>query len=117
MLKLGTQTGSLVNHLLSRTEDRQPQVGDGATELCWSDRHAYTVVEVKSAKTIVVQRDTSTRVDTNGMSESQVYTFARNEFARKATLRQAKNGGWYEGGMKGRRFLIGEREEYHDYSF
>ena len=46
MLRLGTETGSLVNHVWSRTRPVGPEdvcEGMGATFLSWTDRHAATV--------------------------------------------------------------------------
>ncbi len=44
-MKLGTQTGSVINHLHSRAVIGQPEpvVGMGATMLLWSDRRACTI--------------------------------------------------------------------------
>ncbi len=106
--------GSLINHLHSNgAGDVAVKVGDGATELMWTDRHAYTVVAVKSAKTIVVQRDKVKRTDTNGMSECQSYAYESDPNGELVTLRMTKRGWSY----KGRKFRIGARDEYHDFSF
>lgn len=43
-MKLGRETGSLINHLLSHSKEPAPAVGMGATILGWSDRHPATVV-------------------------------------------------------------------------
>ena len=45
-MKLGTQTGSLVNHVYSKRGYVEPKVGDGATILEWTDREACTVTRV-----------------------------------------------------------------------
>lgn len=106
--------GSLMNHLHSNgAGDVEVKVGDGATELMWTDRHAFTVVQVKSAKTIVVQRDKVTRTDANGMSETQSYSYEPDVNGELVTLRMTKRG-W---SSKGRKFRIGKRSEYHDFSF
>jgi len=108
----------MTNFMLSGYQN-QPVVGMGATELCWTDRHPYTVIEVKSANVIVVQADDCVRIDNNGMSEDQRYEFKANLNGRKAVLRRAKNGRWYsKGGMhNGTCYSIGERDSYHDFSF
>ena len=47
MLKLGTETGSLINHLYSRSAQiDEIAVGVGATIISWSDRRAGTIIEV-----------------------------------------------------------------------
>lgn len=123
-MKLGTETASVTNHLLSGTKGAPtPVVGMGATVLMWSDRHAATIVEVQTFKTgtragqvsaVVIQRDHATRTDTNGMSESQAYTFTPNADAAKEVYRLTKSGG-FKGACGSLR--IGDRREYHDYSF
>lgn len=114
---MGFTTGSLVNLMQSRSAAAHPvapEVGMGATELCWTDRHAYTVVAVSpSGKTITLQADTATRVDNNGMSECQNYEFSRDPNGQLVTARLTKKG-W---ACKGRRFSLDSRSEYHDFSF
>jgi hypothetical protein len=67
-----------------------------------------------SGKTVTVQRDKATRVDTNGMSESQNYTYERDPEGKTFNLRQNKRGQWVS---KGAKFTLGHRDEYHDFSF
>lgn len=107
--------GSVVNMVSAGDgKDERPTVGMGATELMWSDRHAYTVIWVsESGKTVRVQSDHAKRVDSNGMSESQRYLFTPNPNGEIVTLRRGKRG-WVS---KGRRFALGYRDEYYDYSF
>ena len=131
-MKLGTQTGSLTNHILSRATIGQPVpvVGMGATILCWTDRKPATIVAVdarKSGTIVTVQEDVAKRADENGLSEDQTYTFTANPNARKITFRQAKGGGWQEvtfnaatkrwNAVEGHGLRIGERDKYHDFSF
>jgi hypothetical protein len=91
----------------------------GATEICWSDRHAYTIIEVINDKKIVVQQDKATRTDTNGMSDAQSYAFSPDPNGPKRTLTLRKNGRWVPvgQGMNDDNFVIGMRQEYYDYSF
>jgi hypothetical protein len=112
-------TGSMMNHLMGNSTPATPEVGMGATQLCGSDRHAYTVIEVLSPKKIRVQADKATRTDKNGMSEQQKYTFAPNPEGSVVTLTLRKNGCWIAQGesIKGIRYALGYRSEYHDYSF
>ena len=132
MLKAGTQTGSLVNHLYSRMTKGQPEpvVGMGATLLGWTDRHPATVVEVTKSKKgewiITVQEDNAQRTDNNGFSESQSYEYTANPDGHKSMFRYEDGKGWREvrKNPKGRLVLtggggvrIGEREKYHDFSF
>lgn len=133
-MKLGTETGSVINHLHSRATIGQPKpaVGMGATLLGWTDRHAATICETvtNGAKLlrIGVRRDIATRTDQNGMSEDQSYTFAYDPQAHVEHFRMGRNGRWEsihfnkhtnrwnkrDGGYGLR---IGERDEYHDFTF
>ncbi len=114
-MQLGNETNSVVNHLLSGTNgEPTPVVGMGATILCWSDRHAATIVKVTPTQ-VHVQRDIAKRIDTNGMSECQSYTYEADPTASVEVFRKTKRGWLAAGGGNGLR--IGDRREYHDYSF
>lgn len=134
MMKLGSQTGSMTNHLYSRMTNGQPkpEVGMGATVLSWSDREGATVVEayeIKGGYEVVVQEDDFKRIDKNGMSECQDYEYTANPNARKLRFRfDDKHRGWREVYVKengrvclvkggGHGLRIGERDKYHDFSF
>jgi len=115
---LGRTTGSLVNYIMSGRSALCPEVGMGATELWWSDRHAYTIVEVSGdKKRIVVQRDIAKRIDRNGFSESQTYEFTPDPTATRVVVTLRKNGRWVVRGTRHTTFAIGFRQEYYDYSF
>lgn len=119
-MKLGTQTGSLVNHVMSSSSQPQPAVGMGCTMLGWTDRRAGTIIDVSlTGATIRVQRDKATRTDNNGMSESQTYTFERDENAGVSVYTRRKNGRYVLKGdsIKGAWLQIGVRNEYYDFSF
>jgi len=116
--------GSLVNTLYDGDAAdfaSQVKVGDGATFLFWSDRHAGTVVEVRDGgRTVTVQEDTATRVDSNGMSDAQRYEFTRNLDGRKQTFTLRKNGRYVakgQGMRNGTTVRLGTRDHYYDYSF
>jgi len=135
VMKLGSGTGSLVNHVRSRMTSGQPEpkVGDGATLLHWSDREAATVTKVEPQKkggwVIWVQEDDAKRTDSRGMCESQDYEYTPNPKGRVHFYRFEPNGkGWQEvtPGKRlnswkltgsGQGIRVGEREKYHDYSF
>ena len=112
-------TGSLVNHLMSNNGSTTPEVGMGATELSYTDRHAGTVVEVRSPTTLVFQADKVTRTDTNGMSECQSYSYEPNPAGAKVVYTLRRNGKWVQKGasMNGPALALGVRREYHDFSF
>jgi hypothetical protein len=125
-MKLGTETNSLVNHLLSRTASLKPEVGMGCTILHWTDRSPATVVSIDD-KFLVIQSDGYVRTDSNGMSESQTYEYSPDPNGGKYTFKMWK-GQWKEvqqnpetgrwtlvkGGTK---ILIGRREKYEDFTF
>ena len=112
--------------LQAGSSQREPQVGDGATYLGWSDRHAYTIVEVihyKSGaqkgqvKAVRVTRDIAKRTDGLGMSDSQGYEYTTNLDAPVETFTKRKNGRFIQQGSDYGTLAIGYRDEYYDYSF
>ena len=113
-------TGSFMNHLMQDSKHAAPKVGMGVTMLSWTDRHPATIIEVsKSGKKITVQEDKAIRTDSNGMSDSQSYTFERNPNAYTDEYSLRKNGRWVRVGesQNGSSLLVGHRSKYHDYSF
>lgn len=96
-----------------------PEVGMGATQYIGSDRHAYTIIHVGSSKRLHVQRDKAVRADNNGMSECQEYTFEPDPRGTIFDITKRKDGLWRvrNASDSGIVFTIGERKEYHDFSF
>lgn len=116
-MKLGKDTGSLTNYMMGIGGDKIPEIGMGVTELCWSDRYPYTIIDItKSGKTITIQRDKAIRIDNNGMSEDQEYVYERDPNGIIYKARKNKYGRWQTIGDK-TRLKIGEREKYYDFSF
>ena len=126
-MHLGKQTGNVFNHLMSRDIFREPVVGEGATVLMWSDRHAATVIEWDAKRQIVsVQEDKATLVGGHPQTDQQEYSYAANP---KAEIQQFKwKDGWRQlerqgDKMKltkkgtGRGLLVGHRDEYYDHTF
>lgn len=110
-------TGSFTNHLLSGTVGGPvPKVGMGCTILWYTDRSPATIIAVSpSGKTVTVQEDKSTREDTNGMSESQNYTYERDPEGTIRVFRFSRvRHVWNSDGL---RLRIGDRNKYHDYGF
>lgn len=133
-MKLGSETGSVMNHLHSRATIGQPtpEVGMGVTFLGWTDRHPGTIVQVYSKDDAIVgfvaQGDEAIRTDRNGMSEDQAYEFVRNPNAPMKMYRLDRNGQWRRSERnlatgkwrfldKSQSIRLGERDKYHDYSF
>ena len=111
-MRLGTETGSVLNHFMTTSAQPEPVVGMGATICCWTDRHAATIVKVTRCQ-IHVQEDIATRTDDNGMSESQRYEYQPDPNGAVIVFRKTKHG-WKSksGGL-----LVGVRRHYHDFSF
>lgn len=131
-MKLGTQTGSVINHLHSRAVIGQPEpvVGMGATMLLWTDRRACTITNVQlvRGKTIVtVQCDRAKVVAGSSHDGSAEYEYGRNPFATEYHFRREDDGHWRQvrinhktgrwGKIDGGGLRIGERDEYYDPSF
>ncbi len=112
-MRLGTETGSLVNHV-SAIPDRAvaARVGDGATILQWTDRTAGTVIRVTSTQ-IHVQEDHAKRTDANGWSDMQTYAYTPNPDGPVYIFRRTRCG-WR---AQGAGLMLGQRSQYHDYSF
>jgi len=104
--------GNLMNRLMERGKNPEPEIGMGCTELMYSDRHAYTIIKMTRC-TITVQRDKATRTDHNGMSDSQSYSYEPDPNGMTKVVRKTKRG-W---SCHGTRFRLGDRDEYYDYSF
>jgi hypothetical protein len=113
------KNGSLTNHLLSNSQSQSPQIGMGVTECLYSDRQAYTIINILSKTRIMIQKDIATRSDKKGMSELQEYTYARNEHGSTKTLSLRKDGRWRAQGEGNSSavYVLGLRDQFHDYSF
>lgn len=130
-MKLGAETGSLMNHLASRGTIGQPEpeIGMGATLLRWTDRQAGTIVSVERAKgvTIIgVQHDDAKLTSGTIFSESQTYDYTPNKEGRieyfrfkdqkwESISRNPETGRWNKTGTSG--VQIGVRHHYRDPSF
>ena len=87
-------TGSFYNNLYSNSKQIKPEVGMGATELMWTDRNAYTIIQVLNDKTIVVQRDDVKRIGPKLMSDSQEYSYTPNTNNNTYVVTLRNNGKW-----------------------
>ena len=92
--KLST-TGSFVNWLMGNNQSK-PIVGKGATELCWTDRHAYEVLEVSDdGMSCVIDQYVRKRVDKNGLSEMQEYVYdTLHKNPQRIVWRKKQGGCW-----------------------
>lgn len=128
-MKLGTETGSLVNHIATHNQtDDLPKVGDGATIFSWSDRSPATVIAVDEKKKLVtVQMDKYKRTDDRGMSDMQDYEYTPDPEAPIIHYKLKKSTGVWNHVVKnltGRWVIVnkgnirfGARSRYYDFSF
>ena len=96
-----------------------PEVGMGCTQMMWTDRNAYTVMEVLSPTRITVTRDRAKRTDKNGLSESQTYEYTTDPDGCPLIVTKRRNGRWVAQGdsQTSSHFAMGERSTYSDPSF
>jgi len=72
---MGKIYGCIQNRLMAAAKMPEPKVGMGVTELLWSDRHAYEVIEVQDKTHCKIRALKAERTDRNGISESQSYKY------------------------------------------
>ena len=131
-MQLGTQTGSLNNHLLSRATLGQPEptVGMGATVLSWTDRSAATirhVFQMGNKLAVQISYDEATVISGSAHDDSAKYsyrsrldgyleTFAFNGMTWEQYTINRDTKRWKK--VKGGHGLhIGKRDHYRDPSF
>jgi hypothetical protein len=105
--------GTLTNLVYAEYKSPEPKIRDGATLLHWSDRHAYTVVEIKK-NYILATRDIAERTDQSFENGPQEYTYQRDSDATPVRANLRKDGMYYMGNQV---LKIGCRNEHYDYSF
>lgn len=72
-MNLGTETGSVINHIYSRNATA-PKVGNGGTLLRWTDRQAFEVVDIRrNGLEVDIQYYDAKLVDGSWQSEEQHY--------------------------------------------
>lgn len=132
-MKLGSETGSLVNHVLSGAKRVEPELGMGATLLSWSDRDAATVVDIVrdgngKLKRFATTQDEAHVTSGSGHDGSAVYGYVtRADGARSWWMPNRKGDGYDQirhSSATGRwqkvhsgRIVLGRRETYRDPSF
>lgn len=92
----------------------------GATYGINSDCYPYTIVEVKSPKTIVVQADLATATADSEYFGEQKHTFERNPYSMKQVYTLRKNGKWQRKGQPMNNYSglsVGNRRYYQDPHF
>ena len=119
-MKIGTDTGSIINYVKGNTSPVEPQPDMGATLLHWTDRSAYTIHKVEGKK-LWASLDQAELIEGSILSESQTYRYYNTNKDNPTgwilfTLR--KDGRWHMGTtLKGAVLSIETRDEYRDPSF
>jgi hypothetical protein len=91
----------------------QINIGDPCTVFVGSDAYGATVI-AKTSKTVTAQFDKATRIDSNGMSDVQEYSYERNPKGQQIRFRLTKEGRWTNMPY---RLGLGYRRSYYDFSF
>lgn len=111
--------GSLQNRLSEHMIPPEPEVGMGCTELLYSDRHAYEIIEVKDARHCKARAlDCKMKPGTDWLDQD--YEYSSNPKNPVVNLFKTCRGYWverYSNGSYGSRFRLGVAEEYRDPSF
>lgn len=118
-MKIGYETGSLVNALISSKGYVCPKVGMDVTECHWSDRSAWKIIEVdEDLKGFLMVRYKPVLV---GDYYSQNYRYEDEQgkpllnYGHKIHVRYRYKS-WRNGGIK-LHLSFGRRDEYEDPSF
>lgn len=96
-----------------------PMIGMGATINFYSDSKAATIIQIThNGRRIVLRQDKATRVDHNGISESQKYNY-EEDLDGAIYIATLRKDGRYRlvGATSGSTITLGIRREYFDYSF
>lgn len=124
------QHGSLQNLLAAKSNSReggahlkQWEVGEGMTLIQWTDRHAYTVIDVQGEgekQVVTIQRDIATA---QGEMARDGYTYERDPKGATEVVRFG-DAGWRtvkrstgRYGKKAGYAVKPGRDEHYDYSF
>lgn len=126
--------GSVTNRIAENMKMPKPELGMGVTELCYTDRHPFEVIEILSEKKIKIREMKAERIDKNGMSDCQEYKYVQKPDGEVKTL-VLRNGKWRDlvkelendennklvevetRMLGGNGWLIGKAEYYYDFSF
>lgn len=111
--------GSLQNRVQENCRYPKPEIGMGATEMLWSDRNAYEVIEIKDDRHITVRR-LKCKLVSEYFTDCQEYEYEHDPNGITANLFLTKKGQWrerYHNRSLGNVFALGFAEEYRDPSF
>lgn len=113
--------GNIINRVMEEGSGKQPEVGDGASVLLFSDRKAGTVT-FASADLVIVRLDDAKVVSGSAHDGSAVYTYSPDptgvEYYFMRVKRGSYKGQWRENGKPhGNGVIFGRRDHYYDPSF
>lgn len=119
--------GNLINRIMEDGKQKEPKRFMGCTVTAYTDRYPATVIEL-AYNVVWVREDKATRMDRNGMSDSQRYRYSRNPKGRRWMFKRDRSGRWREAYVSqktgrvnmsegGNGLLLGHRDAHHDYSF
>ena len=97
----------------------RPEIGMGATEMCWSDRHPWTVVAVYSENKCMLQKDSVKAKEGDHPMGHQEWEITPNPQGITAIVTRRRNGQWHHvnRAMNTTGFVLGQRRYYYDWSF
>lgn len=90
-------------------------VGMGATINYFSDSVATTIIQIEG-KRIILQRDKATRIDDNGFSDAQEYSYQQDPEG-ETYIASLRKDGTYRLVKSNSKITIGVRKEFYDYTF
>lgn len=97
----------------------RPEIGMGATQMCWTDRNPWTVVAVHSENKCMVQRDKVKAKEGDWQMGHQQWDIEPDPNGATEIITRRRNGKWYPVNkpMTSTGFILGERRHYYDWSF
>lgn len=97
-------------------ENPDLKVLGGATMLIGSDAYPYTIVRISDrGLTFWMRADKTTRIDKNGLSENQTWSYESDPNGEEKMVRLNQNGDWRH--KQDFVVLLGVRKMYQDPSF
>ena len=110
--------GSVQNRLLETVNGQpDPEVGMGCTEIYWSDREPYEVIEVKDNRHCSARKMQAKHI---GEAFTNEWDITPDEEGRIVDLFKTKQCRWvhrFSDGRYGQTFVMGYADKYYDYSF
>ena len=106
--------GNLTNRLMENTSSTEPKIGMGATELMYSDREPWEIIDIKynrkgEARQLVL-RHMSSKAKPGAEFGHQDWIIEPDPNGEVRVIKRKRNGTWGS-------FLIGHVEKYYDWSF